>query len=101
MDYQSGAVRPIGSFQEGWNIIKNDYWTYVLMVLVLGVIFIAASFILGLITNIIVSVVSAAFGAAMPKNPSEVTQASSLIVPQLIAQTIGIFTNIIVTTLAA
>ncbi len=36
MDYQTGSVKPIGSIQEGWDLIKNDYWLFFAMVLVFG-----------------------------------------------------------------
>jgi len=99
MEYQSGAASPVGSIQEGWDIIKNDYWMYVLMVLVLGVILIVASLILGTINNAITSVIAGALGAAT-SNSGDVTRASAAILPQVIAQFIGIFTNIIVATLS-
>ena len=100
MDYQSGAVRPVGSFSEGWELIKNDYWTYVLMMLVFGVIYIAISLILGLITNLIAGAISGAIGVAMPQNPSDITSVSAAVVPQIIVQIVGIFTTIVIMTLA-
>ena len=99
MDYQSGAVRPIGSIQEGWNIIKNDYWTYVLMCLVFGVILIITSLILGAINGVITNVIAAAFGAATT-NSGDVAKASAAILPQVIGQIVSFFTNIALVTLS-
>ena len=99
MEYQSGAVRPVESISEGWNIIKNDYWTFFLMTLVFVVILIAASLILGLVSNAIVFGVSAVLGLAA-KDAGDAGKVSAAIAPQLVAMVINIFTNIIVVTLS-
>ena len=99
MNYQSGAVSPVGSIQEGWNIIKNDYWTYVLMCLVFGVILIITSLILGAINGVITNVIAAAFGAATT-NSGDVAKASAAILPQVIGQIVSFFTNIALVTLS-
>ena len=99
MEYQSGAVRPVENISEGWNIIKNDYWTFFLMTLVFVVILIAASLILGLVSNAIVFGVSAVLGLAT-KDAGDAGKVSAAIAPQLVAMVINIFTNIIVVTLS-
>src|SRR5215204_225942 len=99
MEYQSGAVGPVDSISKGWDIIKNDYWMYVLMTFVLGVILIAVTFILSIITGAISGVISGAIGVATT-NSSDVTKASAAVVPQLITQIISIFTNVISATLS-
>lgn len=99
MEYQSGAVSPVGSIQEGWNIIKNDYWIFFLMTLVAIVILIAASFILGLVNNVIVFGVSSVLGIAA-KDAGDAGKISAAVVPQLIAMFISLFTNIIVLTVS-
>ena len=64
MEYQSGAVRPIGSIEQGWQLIKNDYFMYVAMVVVFGIILIVVSLILSTINSVITNVISAALGVA-------------------------------------
>ncbi len=100
MEYQSGAVRPIGSIEEGWRIIKDDYFTYVLMMLVLGVIVIVVSMILGGINAAITRVLTAALGAATT-NSGDVARTSAAILPQIIGQIVSFFTNIGIVTLSA
>ncbi|HEY8558949.1 MAG TPA: hypothetical protein VIL74_01000 [Pyrinomonadaceae bacterium] len=99
MEYQSGAVSPVESISEGWNIIKDNYWMYVLMVLVAGVVLIVASLILGTITNMISGAIAGALGAATT-NAGDAARVSAAILPQVIAQFVSIFTNIIVVTLS-
>ncbi len=94
-EYQSGAVSPVGSIKEGWRIIGSDYWTFFGMTLVAIVILIVAAVILGLINNVIVAVISTAFGIAA-SNSGEAVKVSAAIVPQLISLVISFFTNIIV-----
>jgi hypothetical protein len=98
MEYQSGAVRPIDSFGDGWSIIKNDYWTYVVMALVAGIIIIVASFILNFINSAISTVIAGALGMAT-SNSGEVARTSAAIAPEVVKQVVGIFVNIVVTTL--
>lgn len=95
MEYQSGAVSPVGSISEGWNIIKDNYWLFFGMTAVAIIILFVAALILGFINNIITLAVSAAFGMAT-QNSGEVGRASAAIVPQLVSMFISIFTNIIV-----
>jgi uncharacterized membrane protein len=99
MEYQSGAVRPVDSFSDGWSIIKNDYWMYVAMVVVLGIIVIVVSLILSAINSAISNVIAAALGMAT-SNSGDVARTSAVIFPQVIAQIVGFFVNIIVTTLS-
>ena len=99
MQYQSGAVSPVGSIQEGWEIIKNDYWTFFLMTLVAGVIIIAAAMILGGIQSAIAYAIAGALGMAT-QNGGQAAQISAAILPEVISQIIGIFTNIIVLTVS-
>jgi hypothetical protein len=94
MEIQSGAVQPVGAIEEGWNIIKDDYWTFFAMCLVFTVILFAVSFAVGLVNNAITLGVSAALGATVSKGSADVAVA---IVPQLVSATISIFTSIIVT----
>ena len=95
MEFQSGAVRPIGSIEDGWNIIKDDYWTFFGMTAVTLVILIVAAVILGLINNAIVFGISTVSGIAA-SNAGDVAKVSAAVVPQLISMFISIFTNIIV-----
>lgn len=100
MEYQAGAVRPVDSFSDGWAIIKNDYWLYVGMVVVVGIIVIAVSVILNMINGAISGVLSGALGAAT-SGAGDAARTSAAILPQIIQQIIGIFVNIVVTTLSA
>ncbi len=95
MEYQSGAVRPIGSIQEGWEIIKYDYWTFFSMTLTAFLIFIVAVVVLSLIGNGIALGLAAAFGAAT-SNSGDALKVSAAIIPQLVSMVISFFTNIIV-----
>lgn len=95
MEYQSGAIRPVGNIQDGWAIIKDDYWTFFGMTLVAFVIVIVVAVILGVINNAITFGVSAALGMATNKG-GDAAKISASIVPQLISMVISLFTNIIV-----
>jgi hypothetical protein len=95
MQFQSGAVRPVGSIEEGWKIIKDDYWTFFAMSLLTIVILFVISIVLGLINNAITFGVSAVFGATM-NNTHDAAKFSVAILPQLISMVISLFTNIIV-----
>jgi uncharacterized membrane protein len=96
MEIQSNAVKPVGSIEEGWNIIKDDYWIFFLMSLVFIVIVIAVGFLVGLIQNGISAGITMAIGAVKPEGNAATV---AMVVPQLISLTIGIFTNILVATL--
>jgi len=98
MDYQSGAVRPVDSFGDGWSIIKNDYWIYVAMSLVAGIIVIVVSFILSMINGVISGALSGVLGVAT-SGASDAAKMSASIAPQIIGQAVSFFTNIIVATL--
>ena len=95
MEYQSGAVSPVGSIQRGWDIIKNDYWTFFLMSLVAGIILFAVSLIVGLIGNGINFAIFAAFGA-VTQNAGEAGRISGTIATQIIAMGVSFITNILV-----
>ena len=99
MEYQSGAVSPVGSISEGWNIIKDNYWLFFGMTLIAIVILVFAALILGFINNLITMAVAAAFGVAA-QNTGDVGQMSAAIAPQLISMVISFFTNIIVLTIS-
>lgn len=95
MEFQSGAVRPVGSIEDGWKIIKDDYWTFFGMSLVAIVILLVAAFILGLINNGITFAVSTVLGITT-SNAGDAAKISAAIAPQLISMVISLFTNIIV-----
>jgi hypothetical protein len=96
MEIQSNAVKPVGSIEEGWNIIKDDYWMFFAMSLVFIVIVFAAGFLIGLIDNAISAGIALALGAV--KTEGNVATVA-MVAPKLISLTIGIFTNILVATL--
>lgn len=99
MQYQSGAVSPVGSISDGWNLIKNDYWLFFGMTTVMLVILIIAALILNLINNGITFALMSVLGVATT-NATDITKVSASIAPQLISMVISIFTSIIVTTLS-
>ena len=99
MEFQSGVVRPVGSIEEGWNIIKNDYWTFFSMMLVAIIILVVGAVILGLINNVITFGVSAILGVATA-NTGDAGKLSAAILPQVISIFISIFTNFVVATLS-
>lgn len=94
MEFQSGAVRPVGSIEEGWNIIKDDYWTFFLMTTVAVVVVVAAAVFFGFIDNLIVFGVTAAVGGAA--NSGDAQPVSAMLLPQTISLIISTFTNVIV-----
>lgn len=96
MEVQSGAVSPIKSIEEGWGIIKNDYWTFFLMTLVAFVILIIIALIFGGINQAITFALTAAFGIAA-KDAGDAGKVTAAIAPSLISMVISLFTNIIVT----
>ena len=99
MEFQSGAVRPVESISEGWNLIKDTYWMYVLMIFVAVVILIGVQLIFNLVNSGITVAISAVLGIAT-QDSGDVGRASASIVPQLISMVIGFFTSIIVVTLS-
>lgn len=99
MEYQSGAVSPVASIQEGWRIIKDDYAIFFGMSVVAVIILFVLAIVLGLVNTAITAVVSAAFGVAA-SNASDAAKMSAAILPQLISMIISIFTNIILQAIA-
>ena len=99
MEFQSGVVRPIGSIEKGWNIIKDDYWTFFSMTLVAIIILVVGAVILGFINNIITFGISAVLGVATV-NSGDAGKISAAILPQVISVFISIFTNFVVATLS-
>jgi len=95
MEFQSGAVRPVGSIEDGWAIIKDDYWTFFGMTLIAIVILLVVAVILGAINNIITLGISTVLGVTTG-NSGDVAKMSAAILPQLISMVISVFTNIIV-----
>ncbi len=95
MEFQSGAVRPVGSIEDGWKIIKDDYWMFFGMTLVTIVILVVAAVILGVINNAITFGISAVTGVAT-SSAGDAVKLSAAIIPQLISLVISLFTNIIV-----
>ena len=99
MDAQTGSVRPIGNVEEGWNLIKNDYWLFFAMTLVLSLIVFGVAVVLGAVVGSISTIISTAIGAAT-QNTGDLQKASLAVVPQLITQFLSIFTGLITATLS-
>jgi|GEM_PF-252103 len=96
MEYESRPIHPTETVSEGWELIKNDYWLFFGMTLVMTLIVIAVSAILGGIIGLFAQVVARGIGAAA----GNVTGIAALI-PQIIEQVFGIFTNLAVGVLSA
>jgi hypothetical protein len=99
MEYQSGAVSPVGSIQEGWQIIKDDYWTFFGMTLVAMIIILVAAMILGGINSLLTAGISSIFGVGA-RSAGDAAAFSAALVPQLISMIISFFTGIVVGTLS-
>ncbi len=99
MDYQSGAVSPVGSIEKGWGIIKDDYWVFVGMTVVAFIITLIVAFILGLINTVITTVISGILGFAS-SNAGDAAKITASIAPQIISMVISLFTNILVLTVS-
>lgn len=99
MEYKSSAVSPVESISQGWNIIKNNYGMFVLMVLVLFVIEFVVSMIVGGIGNLITRGILAVIGYSMTDLES-MKDLSQALVPQIVSIIPGFFVSVIVTTLA-
>lgn len=99
MQYQSGAVSPVESISNGWNLIKNDYWLFFGMTTVMIIIVIIAAVILNLINNGITFGLMSVLGMATA-DATDITKVSANIAPQLLSMVISIFTSIIVSTLS-
>ncbi len=97
MEFQSGAVRPVGSIEDGWGIIKNDYWTFFFMTTVAIILLVVAAMALGFINNLIALGISGALGVATA-NAGDAGKVSAAIIPNVISMFISIFTNIIIVT---
>jgi hypothetical protein len=98
MEIQSNAISPSGAISEGWELIKDDYGMFFAMSLVFIIIIFAISFAIGMVNNGITMAIAAILGIAKPEGNTAATIAA--IMPQIIGATIGIFTEIIVTTLS-
>ncbi len=99
MEFQSGAVRPVGSIEDGWAIIKDDYWTFFGMTLITIVILVVAAISLGLVNNAITFAISTLLGVAT-SGSGDTAKMSAAILPQLISMVISVFTNILVGTVS-
>lgn len=97
MEFQSGAVRPVGSIEDGWDIIKDDYWTFFFMTTVAIILLVVAAMFLGFVNNLITLGISTALGVATA-NAGDAGKVSAAIIPNLISMFINVFINIIVAT---
>ncbi len=97
MEFQSGAVQPVGSIEDGWDIIKDDYWTFFFMTTVAIILLIVAAMFLGFANNIITLGISTVLGVAAT-NAGETGKVSAALIPNIISMFISAFTNIIVAT---
>ncbi len=99
MEYQSGAVRPIESVSQGWNIIKDNYWIFFGMSLVMIIIVLVVAIVLSIIESGITYGITLALGMAT-QGAGDVGVATAAIAPQLISMVISVFTNLIVVTIS-
>jgi uncharacterized membrane protein len=99
MEYESGAVNPANSISEGWELIKNDYWLFFGMTLVMTLIVIAVSTTLNAAVGMLAGVVSGGFRTVSENAPAGINSAA--LIPQLIAQGFGIITTLATTLISA
>ncbi|MEP6925239.1 MAG: hypothetical protein ABI954_12300 [Pyrinomonadaceae bacterium] len=99
MDFQSGGIRPIGNVEEGWGLIKSDYWLFFAMTLVSALIVLAVFFVLSFVFGAISSLISVGLGVAT-QNANDIGKVSASVAPQLISQVLSIFTGLITATLS-
>jgi uncharacterized membrane protein len=97
MEYESRRVHPTEVISEGWELIKNDYWLFFGMTLLMTLIIIAVSAILGGIVGMIAQIVSRAVGAVS----SGATANAATLISQLIEQGFGIITTLATTLISA
>ncbi len=97
MEIQSNAVKPVGSIQAGWDIIKDDYWLFFGMTSVLILIAVAASFAISLVNNAITLGVAAVLGGVSKDGGA--ASVSAAVIPQIVSLTISIFTGVLLSTL--
>jgi uncharacterized membrane protein len=97
MEIQSNAVKPVGSIQAGWDIIKDDYWLFFGMTSVLILIALAASFAISLVNNAITLGVAAVLGGVSKDGGA--ASVSAAVIPQIVSLTISIFTGVLLSTL--
>lgn len=98
MEYESRSIHPTETVSEGWALIKNDYWLFFGMTLVMTLIVIAVSATLGAAIGAIAQIVSRGIGAASAGTPAN---AAAALIPQLVAQVFNIFTSLVTTLLSA
>jgi uncharacterized membrane protein len=99
MEYQSGAVGPIDSVQRGWDLIKNNYWTFFGMTLTAFVVLIVVGMVMNFITQAIVGIFAGIMGFAT-QNASDAAKIGGSLMPQILALIIGIFTNLVTVTIS-
>jgi uncharacterized membrane protein len=90
MQYESRSVHPTETVSEGWELIKNDYWLFFGMTLVMTLIVIAVSAVLGGVVSLIAQAVSRAFVSTT----GNAGGTAAALIPQFIEQVFGIFTNL-------
>jgi hypothetical protein len=97
MQYESRPVHPTETVSEGWELIKTDYWLFFGMTLVMTLIIIAVSAVLGGVVGLIAQAVARGIGAAA----GNAAGTGAALLPQIIEQVFGIFTNLVVGVLSA
>lgn len=97
MQYESRPVHPTETVSEGWELIKNDYWIFFGMTLVMTLSIIAVSAVLNGVVGLIAQAVARGIGAAA----GNAAGTAAALLPQIIEQIFSIFTNLVVTTLSA
>lgn len=98
MQHESRPVHPTETVAEGWELIKNDYWLFFGMTLVMTLIVIAVSAVLGGVVSAIAQIASRAITGAVTADAAGKVAA---LLPQIIEQVFSIFTNLVATVLAA
>lgn len=97
MEYESRRVHPTEVISEGWELIKNDYWLFFGMTLLMTLIVIAVSAIVGGIVGVIAQIVSRAIGAVS----SGAAANGAPLISQLIGQGFSVITTLVTTLISA
>lgn len=90
MNYESGVVSASDCIGEGWELIKEHYWNFVLLALVAGIVLFGASMVTSLINNIITYGIMLAMGGRPGAPPS---MDAAFLIPQGVSYGIGMLLN--------
>ena len=97
MEIRSGAVQPVECISKGWELIKNDYWTFFGVSTVAMIIILVLALVVGFINQAISLGLMMAIGGGDLNRNAEMAGAGMVVV-QVISTVLGLIGNIIVAT---